>query len=262
MLGTPERSALPRCVRSIQSIRSDRWVVPGSRGLSVRWCRGHVAGTSAPMSHQAGAGAESPGQHLSIADRRDREQSAVAEGEERSTSVALSPGQLRGTAGRHRRSAREDHWGTNTRGDCWGVRLSGGTPRFKNRPRGRVSPRLRLACWCRTSSCCRPGSGLRLDIARQRHRVKGPAPPRHPALSVGAHVQLKCVHLVSRVVPRLHIRLSSCTYATTLTAPTRSATGDSPTSGADAQLARRLYAGAVSVALAPDESRSSSAWPA
>ena len=74
---------------------------------------------------------------------------------------------------------------------------------------GRVSPRLRLACCCRTSSWCRPGSGLRLHIARQRHRVKGPAPPRHPALSAGAHVQLKCVRLVSRVVPRF-------TYSTVL----------------------------------------------
>jgi hypothetical protein len=32
VLGIPERSALPRCVRSIQWIRSDRWVVAGSRG--------------------------------------------------------------------------------------------------------------------------------------------------------------------------------------------------------------------------------------
>ena len=32
MLGIPERSALPRCVRSIQWIRSDRWVVAGSWG--------------------------------------------------------------------------------------------------------------------------------------------------------------------------------------------------------------------------------------
>jgi hypothetical protein len=39
VLGIPERSALPRCVRSIQWIRSDRWVVAGSRGLSVRWSR-------------------------------------------------------------------------------------------------------------------------------------------------------------------------------------------------------------------------------
>ncbi len=38
------------------------------------------------MSHQAGAGAREPCQHLSVADRRDREQSAVAEGKERSTS--------------------------------------------------------------------------------------------------------------------------------------------------------------------------------
>ena len=37
MLGIPERSALPRCVRSIQWIRSDRWVVAGSWGLPVRW---------------------------------------------------------------------------------------------------------------------------------------------------------------------------------------------------------------------------------
>jgi hypothetical protein len=32
VLGIPERSALPRCVRSIQWIRSDRWVVAGSWG--------------------------------------------------------------------------------------------------------------------------------------------------------------------------------------------------------------------------------------
>jgi len=105
---------------------------------------------------------------------------------------------------------------------------------------GEVSPRLRLACRCRTSSCCRPGSGLRLDIARQRHRVKVPASPRHPALSVGAHVQLKCVRLVSRVVTALTYSAVLMQLRDQLTAPTRSATGDSPTSGADAQLARRL----------------------
>ena len=112
-------------------------------------------------------------------------------------------------------------------------RLLGCPPRRRNATvqestRGRVSPRLRLACWCRTSSCCRPGSGLRLYIARQRHRLKGPAPPRHPALSVGAHVQLKCVVLCRALYRPLHIRLSSCSYATTLTAPTRSATGTRP----------------------------------
>ena len=34
------------------------WLAHG--GLSVRWYRGHVAGTSTPMSHQAGAGAREP----------------------------------------------------------------------------------------------------------------------------------------------------------------------------------------------------------
>jgi hypothetical protein len=81
VLGIPERSALPRCVRSIRWIRLDRWVVTGSWGVSVRWCCGQVAATSTPMTHQAGARPERPGQHLSIADRRDREQSAVAEGD-------------------------------------------------------------------------------------------------------------------------------------------------------------------------------------
>ena len=104
----------------------------------------------------------------------DREQSAVAEGEERSTSVALPPGKLRGTAGRHRRSARGDHWGTNTRGDCWGVRLKRRNATVQESTRGRVSPRLRLACWCRTSSCCRPGSGSALT--RARHRPSGEEP--------------------------------------------------------------------------------------
>ena len=56
MLGIPERSALPRCVRSPQWIRSDRWVVTGSRGPLSSWCRGQVAGTSTPISHQAGRG--------------------------------------------------------------------------------------------------------------------------------------------------------------------------------------------------------------
>ena len=135
------------------------WLAHG--GLSVRWCRGQVAGTSTPISHQASAGAREPGQHLSVADRRDREQSALAEGKERSTSVALSPGQLRGTAGRHRRSARGDRWGTDTRRDCWGVRLSGGTPRFKNRPEGESA----LGC------------GLLAGAEQVRAVAPGPAPP-------------------------------------------------------------------------------------
>ena len=70
--GIPERSALPRCVRSIRWTRSDRWGVGGSWGLSIRWCRRQVAGTSTPMSHQAGARPENPGQHLSVADRRNQ----------------------------------------------------------------------------------------------------------------------------------------------------------------------------------------------
>jgi hypothetical protein len=32
------------------------WLAHG--GLSVRWCRGQVAGTSTPMSHQTGAGVD------------------------------------------------------------------------------------------------------------------------------------------------------------------------------------------------------------
>ena len=54
--GIPERSALPRCVRSDRIGGS--WLAQG--GLSVRWCRGQVAGTSTPMSHQAGARAREP----------------------------------------------------------------------------------------------------------------------------------------------------------------------------------------------------------
>ena len=44
----------------MQWIRSDRWVVAGSCGPSVRLCRGQVAGTSTPLSHQAGPGAREP----------------------------------------------------------------------------------------------------------------------------------------------------------------------------------------------------------
>jgi hypothetical protein len=120
---------------------------------------------------------ESPGQHLSIADRRDREQSAIAEGEERSTSVALSPGQLPGTAGRHRRSARGEHWATNTRG-VLGVRLSGGTPRFKNRPGGGSALSCGLLAGTEQVHAVAPGPGSALtlhadDIASKVRRRRG-----------------------------------------------------------------------------------------
>ena len=160
------------------------------------------------MSHQAGAGPESPGQYLSVADRRDRDQSAFAEGEERSTSVALSLGQLRGTAGRHRRSARGDHWGTNTRGDCWGVRLSGGTPRFQTRPGGGSALGCGLLAGAEQVRAVAPGPGSALTLHANDIASRSGA-ARHPALSTGAHVQLRWVRLVSRVVPRF-------TYSTVL----------------------------------------------
>jgi hypothetical protein len=118
------------------------------------------------MNHQAGAGAREPGQHLSVADRGDREQSAVAEGEERSTPVALSPGQLLGRAGRCQGRSKCSR---GPLGDQYPRRLLGCPPQRRNATvyestRGMVSPRLRLACWCRTSRAVAAGRGSALTL--------------------------------------------------------------------------------------------------